>query len=333
MRSIMLCESLNHATTVYTPEAYKYLQEAASLDEKVYCKADVLANPTAFHDVDYIFSTWGMPGMTEEEIATAFPNAKCVFYGAGSVQGFARPFLHQGIKVFSSWAANAIPVAEFTLAQILLANTGYFHLSRQTNPGDYEASWPTRKHIPGNFNVSVGIIGVGMIGKVVIELLKPFNIHVKAYSPSLTDEKAAALGVERSTIEDIFKTCFVVSNHMANLPTTQRMLGKKHFASMLPYATFLNTGRGAQVNEEELIEVLTERPDLMAVLDVTSPEPPVEGSPFYSLPNVVLTPHIAGSLGNEVCRMGDYMVEEFKHYINGETCEYEVSEKMLERMA
>lgn len=333
MRSIMLCESYNNAVTVYTPESYAFLKENAKLDDKVYTKADVLADPAAFNDVDFIFSTWGMPAMTEEEIAAAFPKAQCVFYGAGSVQGFARPFLHQGIKVFSSWGANAIPVAEYTLAQILLANTGYFHFSRQTSPEDNKASWPVRKNFPGNFDATVGIIGVGMIGKAVIDLLKPFRLHIKAYSPSLTDEKAAALGVERSTIEDIFATCFVVSNHMANLPTTQRMLVKKHFASMLPYATFLNTGRGAQVNEEDLIEVLTERPDLMAVLDVTSPEPPVEGSPFYTLPNVVLTPHIAGSLGNEVRRMGEYMLTEFSHYIKGEPCEYEVSEKMLERMA
>ena len=195
MRSIMLCESRS-AETVYTPESYAFLKENAGLDDKVYTKADVMADPAAFHDVDFIFSTWGMPVMTEEEIAAAFPKLQCVFYGAGSVQEFARPFLHRGIKVFSSWAANAIPVAEFTVAQILLANTGYFHFSRQKHPSDYDASWPVRKHFPGNFDVTVGIIGVGMIGKVVIELLKPFRIRVKAYSPSLTEEKAAALGVE-----------------------------------------------------------------------------------------------------------------------------------------
>ena len=333
MRSIMLCDSPNNAVTVYTPEDYAFLKENAGLDDKVYSKADVLANPAAFNDVDFIFSTWGMPVMTEEEIAAAFPKAQCLFYGAGSVQAFARPFLHRGIKVFSSWGANAVPVAEYTLAQILLANTGYFHFSQQTCPKDNEISWPLRKNFPGNYDTCVGIIGVGMIGKVVIDLLKPFKIRVKAYSPSLTDEKAAALGVERSTIEEIFATCQVVSNHMADLPQTRGMLGKKLFESMMPYSTFLNTGRGAQVVEEDLVEVLQARPDLFAVLDVTKPEPPVEGHPFYTLPNCVLTPHIAGSLGNEVRRMGAYMLTEFSHYIKGEKCEYEVSEKMLERMA
>lgn len=176
MRSIMLCDG-SSAATVYTAESYAFLKENAGLDDKVYTKADVMADPAAFNDVDFLFSTWGMPQMTEEEIAAVFPNVQCLFYAAGSVQGFARPFLHRGIKVFSSWAANAIPVAEFTVAQILLANTGYFHFSRQAHPSDYDASWPVRKNFPGNFDVTVGIIGVGMIGKVVIELLKPFRIH------------------------------------------------------------------------------------------------------------------------------------------------------------
>ena len=67
--------------------------------------------------------------MTEDQIAEYFPNLKAVFYGAGSVQGFARPFLKSGVKVFSAWAANAVPVAEYTLSQILLANKGFFQTS------------------------------------------------------------------------------------------------------------------------------------------------------------------------------------------------------------
>ena len=333
MRSIMFNNGPKSPKRVYAPETLKRLEEIAGLDPEIYDKETVLANPAAFADVDYLFSTWGMPVMTEEEIEIAFPNLKCVFYSAGSVQYFARPFLNRGIKVFSAWAANAVPVAEYTLAQILLANTGYFHTSIPMSVGREPEAQVIRGKFPGNYGVSVGIIGVGMIGKLVIDLLKDYKINVMAYSPSLTEEKAAALGVQRSTIEEIFEKCFVVSNHMADLPQTRGMLGKKLFASMQPYATFLNTGRGAQVVEEELIEVLRERQDLVAVLDVTYPEPPVEDSPFYSLPNCIITPHIAGSLGNEVHRMSEFMTEEFLHYINGETCEYEVTLKMLERMA
>ena len=111
------------------------------------------------------------------------------------------------------------------------------------------------------------------------------------------------------------------------------MLTYKHFSSMLPYATFLNTGRGAQVVEEDLVSALTERPDLTAVLDVTYPEPSPVGHPFYSLPNCFMTPHIAGSLGGEVVRMAEYMVDEYEALTEGRSVRYEVTLKMLETMA
>ena len=103
---------------------------------------------------------------------------------------------------------------------------------------------------------------------------------------------------------------------------------------MMPYSTFINTGRGAQLIEEDLIRMLRERPDVTAILDVTYPkEPPERDHPFYSMPNCILTPHIAGSLGNEVIRMSEYMAEEFEAYLKGEPTRYEVSLKMLETMA
>ena len=82
-------------------------------------------------------------------------------------------------------------------------------------------------------------------------------------------------------------------------------------------ATFLNTGRGAQVNEKELCAALVERPDLNAVLDVQYPEPPKSGSPLYTLPNVQLSSHIAGSCNNEVRRMSDYMLDDLQRYLAG----------------
>ena len=111
------------------------------------------------------------------------------------------------------------------------------------------------------------------------------------------------------------------------------MLRASHFAKLPPNSTFINTGRGAQVAENELLEVLLARPDLLALLDVTDPEPPVEESPLYHLPNCILSPHIAGSNGNEVYRMSELILEEFKLYLKGEPTKYEVSLKMLETMA
>jgi phosphoglycerate dehydrogenase-like enzyme len=135
------------------------------------------------------------------------------------------------------------------------------------------------------------------------------------------------------SLDQLFSSCTVVSNHLANNAETRGMLKYEHFSAMPPYATFLNTGRGAQVVEEDLVRALTERKDLTAVLDVTDPEPSPLDHPFYTLPNCFLTPHIAGSLGGEVVRMAEYMVDEYTAWTEGRPVRYDVTLKMLETMA
>lgn len=329
----MLCNEQQNPERVYAPETMELLYNIAKMDRTFYIKQDVLDNSKGFLDVEYIFSTWGMPVFTEEEIRSFFPSLKCVFYGAGSVQFFAKPFLNCGVKVFSAWAANGVPVAEYTTAQIILANKGFYQNVVRMSNGDVAGARQIAEEYPCNYGANVGIIGAGMIGKMVIGLLKNYKLPVKVFDPFLSDEKAAELGVTKCSLEELFTTCQVVSNHLANNPQTVGMLNGNLFKRMRPYATFLNTGRGAQVVEDDLTQALMERPDLTAVLDVTFPEPPAAGSPFYSLPNCFLTSHIAGSKGDEVHRMAEYMADEFKRYQAGEPCLYEVSVKMLETMA
>jgi len=274
-----------------------------------------------------------MPSFTEEEIKECFPSLKCVFYGAGSVQKFAHPFLSRGVRVFSAWAANAVPVAEMTVAQIILANKGYFLTNRLYHEKGNQVAKEAFGKCNGNYGETVGIIGAGMIGKLVIQMLKQYRLNVLVFDPFLPDEKAKELGVEKCELAELFERAFVVSNHLANNAQTQGMLNYGHFSRMRENAVFINTGRGAQVVEDGLVRVLRERPDLTALLDVTYPEPPEEGHPFYTLPNCLLTPHIAGSAGDEVARMGEYMLRECESYLKGEACKYEVSLKLLETMA
>jgi len=258
---------------------------------------------------------------------------KCVFYGAGTVQSFARPFLNCGVKVFSAWAANAVPVAEFTVAQIILANKGYFLTNRLYHAQGRRSADAAFKKCNGNYGETVGIIGAGMIGKLVIGMLKQYNLKVIVFDPFLPEEKAEKLGIGKCELHEVFERAFVVSNHLANNAQTKGMLRYDHFRRMRENAVFINTGRGAQVVEDDLVRVLRERPDLTALLDVTYPEPPADDHPFYTLPNCLLTPHIAGSAGDEVARMGEYMLDEYRAFLNGESCKYEVSMKMLETMA
>lgn len=321
MKKIYLCTNSKTVKNVY------------ATDDTVYTKDDILSEPEKFKNTEYVFSTWGMPAFTEEEIKSCLSSLKAVFYGAGSVQYFARPFLNCGVRVFSAWAANAVPVAEYTVAQIILANKGFYSSSQIAKTGDRKAASQNFHSYPGNYGVKIGIIGAGMIGKLVIQMLKSYNLEVLVFDPFLPNEKAKELDVKKVDLETLFKECQVVSNHLANNEQTKGILGEVFFEKMLPYATFLNTGRGAQVVENDLIKVLKNRPDLTAILDVTFPEPPTDDSEFYTLPNCILTPHIAGSAGNEVRRMGEYMKDEYQNFIKNEPCNYEVTLEMLKTMA
>lgn len=321
MNRIYLCEKEKNIRNVYGDPA------------RVYTKAEVLNDPEPFKSTEFVFSTWGMPSFTEEEIKRCLPSLKAVFYGAGSVQAFAAPFLNCGVKVFSAWGANAVPVAEYTVAQIILANKGFFSSSRMAKTGDRKAAKEEFNAYPGNYNVKVGIIGAGMIGKLVVRMLQSYRLEVLVFDPFLPEEKAEELGVKKVDLAVLFKECQVVSNHLANNEQTRGMLHGPLFESMLPHAAFINTGRGAQVVERDLINVLKQRPDLTALLDVTFPEPPEEGSELYTLPNCILTPHIAGSSGNEVRRMGEYMEAEYQSLIQNKPCQYEVTLEMLKTMA
>lgn len=300
----------------------------------VLTKAALEANPGLAADTQYLFSTWGMPEFTKEEVQRYFPQLRAVFYAAGSVQGFARAFLTNGIKVFSAWAANAVPVAEYTVAQIILANKGFFGGARlykekksQSAARDYSFAFP------GNYNACVGIIGAGMIGKLVIERLKAYRLQTLVFDPFLPQEAADQLGVEKCSLAELFRRCDTISNHLANNPQTVGMIDYAVLSQMKPRATFLNTGRGAQVVESDLVRALEEEPGRIAVLDVTWPEPPEPDSPFYSLPNVILTPHIAGSFGNELVRMAEYMLQEYAELTAGQPTHYEVTLEMLKTMA
>ena len=333
MKTIFYNKTSAKIEEVYPQNVIIELRKLSDIDMTVYSKEDVLTSGGKFADVEYIFSTWDFEPMSEEEIRKHLPSLKAIFYSAGTVQYFAKPFLNCGIKVFSAWAANAVPVAEYTVAQIILANKGYYLSAPIVKSKHYNEARNFFLNYPGNFNVKIGIIGAGMIGKLVIQMLKAYRMDVLVFDPFLSDEKALELGVKKVELSELFSTCHVVSNHLANNAQTQGMLNRTHFAAMLPYATFLNTGRGAQIVEEDLIAVLRERSDLVAVLDVTNPEPPLEDSPFYTLPNCILTPHIAGSCGFEKYRMAEYMLEEYRNYTAGIPCKYEVTLKMLETMA
>lgn len=329
-KAAIVCNTPETVDRVFAKGRREQLDSLADVYPRVITQQNIEEHLADLRDVEALFSTWGMFAPTDPQL-DAMANLGAVFYAAGSVKGFAQPFLRRGIRVVSSWGANAVPVAEFALAQILLANKNYFQNIRQ-------CSTPTGRSAaaagPGNFGETVAILGAGMIGRRLIGLLKPFTLHIVVWDPFLTPAEADALGVEKvGTLPEAFARALVVSNHLANVPQTRGLLDRALFENMRPNATFINTGRGATVVEHDLAEVFGRRTDLIALLDVTCPEPPEPDSPLYELPNVHITSHIAGSTGDEVVRMADYAIAEFEAWRDGKALSYEVTPDMLDTMA
>ena len=318
---------------VYPPDLVDALREEAGLDPEPVSEQELRAGAAA--DCEALFATWGMPALSEEELADALPRLRAVFYAAGSVQAFARPLLARGVEVFSAWGENAVPVAEVAVAQILLANKGFFRFRHgPKDPAASEAERRAALAYPGNLGARVGLLGAGgRIGSLVARALRAHRVEVLGYDPFLDDARAAALGVRKAGLEEIFATCQTVSNHLADNPATRGLLGYALFSRMPPNATFLNTGRGAQVVEADLARALREEPGRTAVLDVTFPEPPAADSPLRALPNVLLTPHFAGSSGGEVRRMGEAMLAAFRDWRDGRPSPARVTPEMLATMA
>jgi phosphoglycerate dehydrogenase-like enzyme len=290
----------------------------------------VAEDPHILRSADLVFSGWGCPPFTQALLEAA-TQLKVVFYGAGSIKYFITDaFWKRQILVSSAYAANGIPVMEFTVSQILLSLKGYWQHVHRLKQGV-----PWWDHLPsaGAYNSTVGLISLGMIGRMVAEQLKSYQVKVIAYDPFTTPEIADRLNVSLLSLDEVFARADVVSLHTPWLPETEGLITGAHLASMKAGATFINTARGAIVRETEMIAVFQNRPDLTALLDVTYPEPPARDSPLYRLPNAILTPHIAGPNDNECKRNGQYVIAELKRYLRGESLYYGIDREQAARLA
>jgi phosphoglycerate dehydrogenase-like enzyme len=259
-----------------------------------------------------------MVPLTEAQIKQ-LPNLKAVFYAAGATP-FRGPFEAQGIKICSATALQAVSVAEFALAQVLLAGTGYWRNSWEcVNREGTLVVNNYRGH--GNYENRVAIIGNGAISQKLQEFLGHHDLEVIVV-PSRKEKRTVSL-------EEVFRTSFAVVNLLPDRDDNVGVLNGDLFSSMIDSAVFINVGRGRQVNEDDLIRVMKARPDLTALLDVQWPEPPVDGSELYTLPNVKLSGHIAGATGSELVRLSAGMIEEFLRFEKDEPLLYEVQPGQL----
>ena len=163
--------------------------------------------------------------------------------------------------------------------------------------------------------------------------LKNFDVDILVFDPFLSAKSADELGVKMATLEEIFTTCQVISNHIANNEHTVGMLDYRLFSLMKANGAFINTGRGAQVVEADLLMAMKDEPLRCAVLDVTTEEPYPSDGPLRTSANIILLPHIAGFAASEVHCLSDSIIEQFDRYSKGEGLENVVTMNMLDTMA
>jgi phosphoglycerate dehydrogenase-like enzyme len=284
-------------------------------------------------DVDILVTGWGCPFISRDIVAAA-PKLKLIAHAAGTVKYHLDPAVFEaGIAVTNAVDANAVPVAEFTLAMIVLANKRVFEFR------DIYRSDPTRKSsyalmdAPiGNYRRTIGIVGASHVGRRVIELLRPLDCTILLYDPYVETDDPIAHNVELTRLEELMARADVVSLHAPSLPSTRGMIGARELGLMRDGTTLINTARGALVDEAALVTEL-ETGRIFAVIDVTDPEIPPPESPLYRLPNVFLTPHIAGAIGTERARLGNLAADEIERFIAGLPMRYSIEPARLQQLA
>lgn len=314
---------------VYGDDERAALEKLLTITAPPLTPADL--TPSLLADVEVLVTSWGGPQLTADLLASA-PRLKLVLYGAGSVRAIVTPeSWARGIRVTTANEVIAASVAEFTLAQVLYAlKHGWRYVLGARARSE---SLPRATNEPGANGSVVGLMSLGATGRATARLLSRHDLVLQTYDPYVDPAVAESLGVRRVSLEELFATSDVVSLHTPVLPATRGIVSTDLLRSMKPDATLINTARGALIDEDALIAVLQERPDLFAALDVTDPEPPLPGSPLFTLPNVVVTPHLAGTLNTERRRHGRLMAEELARYVAGEPLQHEVFESGQARSA
>lgn len=330
---VVLAMSPQAAEAVFTQRSLTAL--AAVCDLAPLPALDDLSGPRArklLADAEVLVTGWGCPSLDADVLAAA-PRLKAVVHAAGSVRGHVTDACwDRGVEVSSAAAANALPVAEYTLAMLLLHGKHVLERARDFRQARERGNWLLTSHEVGNYRRTVGLLSASMVGRRVVELLRPFDFEVLLHDPYVSPAEAADLGVEWVPLPDLFTRSDLLSVHTPLLPATRGLVSRELLGSMRPDATLINTARGAVVDQEALTDVVRAG-RIRAVLDVTDPEVLPADHPLWDCPNALITPHLAGSQGSEWERLADTAVGEVARWAAGDGFAHPVRRERLAFLA
>ncbi len=318
---------------LFTAERWERLRALAELcDEPVLTDFTAASARAVLARTEVLLTGWGCPVLDGAALAAA-PRLRAVLHAAGSVRGhIGAAAWERGLRVSTAAGANAGPVAEYTVAMILLAGKGV--------PAAAAAYRRRRERIDllrefpgvGNHGRRIGLVGASRVGRRVIELLRPHDLEVTVSDPYLDEAEARRLGVRTAELDALLRDSDLVSLHAPLTERTRGLIDGRRLALLRDGAWLVNTARGALVDHPALVRELV-RGRISAVLDVTEPDVLPAGSPLFGLDNVVLTPHIAGAQGNELYRLADTVLDELARYAAGLPLAHPVTRADLDRIA
>jgi phosphoglycerate dehydrogenase-like enzyme len=313
------------ARQVLYPAAVERIRAAVDVDPDVVLDR---FEGAGLSDVELLITGWGCAPLTADVLGAA-PRLRAIVHTAGTVRHHVTDACwERGIAVSSAAAANAVPVAEYAVAMILLAGKRVPAIARRFRGERVQQDWNALFPEAGNYRTTVGLLGASLIGRRVAELLRPFDVEVLLHDPYVADDEIRELGADPVGLDEVFARGGVVSLHAPLLPSTRGMVDARLLGLMRDGATLINTARGGLVDHVALErELLSGR--LRAVLDVTTPEPLPADSPLWDCDGVLLTPHIAGSKGNELRRLADSAADEVQRWAAGRPFAHPVRRELL----
>lgn len=301
---------------IYAPEEREAIASLVHVLGPVMSSQEALRHPELLRQADILISGWAGPRL-DEQFLSMMPRLQVVLYGAGAIHYMLTPaFARRNIPISTANNINAIPVAEYTLAHIILALKSFRRNVQETR--HRRTFILPQVQCAGGFRSKVGLLSLGAIGRLVRKRLEAMDVSVLAHDPFVDELDAARIDVSLVSLDKLFEECDVLSVHTPMMESTRGLVTGRMLASMKYGATFINTARGGVVRQQEMIDVLKLRPDLTAVLDVVDPEPPSPDCELFDLANAWVSPHIAGSLDAECSRMGRWVVDELQRFLTGQ---------------
>jgi phosphoglycerate dehydrogenase-like enzyme len=325
-RRILYIPTKAHTERVFTKEDFEMFLRLFDVTVNVKDR-DLSSSEVAelITGMDGLVTGWGSPGLMDEVFEKA-DRLKIIVHSAGSVRPILaksvveKYVIPRGICVVSCRRAIAYNVAESTVGMMIMTLRRWFdHIQAYREEG----VWRSRE-IPENgqflMGATVGIVGVGVVGREVIRLLKPFDVKILVYDPYLSEWEAGRLGVRRVGLNELFEKSDVVSIHAPLTSETYHMIGRDHLRRMKDGAVLINTARGGIIDHDALIEECR-KGRIRAFLDVTEPEPLPPNSSLRGLKNVYITPHVAGAGYYGYHMIGKTVVKSLEDFFAGRPVE------------